>query len=75
MAAAKLQALTMVFGNSLGPSVDGARLEKRRGAPVAPHDLIRDLDITVIHTTTGEILRELTLNPDRRYQPRTRGNP
>lgn len=46
MAAAKLQALTMVFGNSLGPSVDGARLEKRTGAPVARHDLIRDLDIT-----------------------------
>ena len=32
--------------------------------------LIRDLTITIIATTTGEILRDLTLNPDRRYQPR-----
>lgn len=31
--------------------------------------LIQDLDITVIHTETGEILRELTLDTTRRYQP------
>jgi transposase InsO family protein len=31
--------------------------------------LIQDLRIRVIHTTTGEILRELTLDPTRDYQP------
>ena len=32
--------------------------------------LIDDLDIRVINTTTGELLRHLTLNPKRGYQPR-----
>jgi hypothetical protein len=32
--------------------------------------LIDDLDIRVIATNTGEILRHLTLNPDIGYQPR-----
>jgi transposase InsO family protein len=31
--------------------------------------LIRDLDIRVINAATGEILRELVLDPDRNYQP------
>ena len=31
--------------------------------------MIQDLDITIINATTGEILRELTLNPDKDYQP------
>lgn len=31
--------------------------------------LIHDLDITIIDPTTGEILRELTLDPARDYQP------
>ncbi|MGJ3508288.1 IS481 family transposase [Enemella sp. A6] len=31
--------------------------------------LIHDLDITVIHAQTGELIRELTLNPNRNYQP------
>jgi transposase InsO family protein len=31
--------------------------------------LIQDLDITIINATTGEILRELTLDPTRDYQP------
>jgi transposase InsO family protein len=31
--------------------------------------LVQDLDIRIIHATTGELLRELTLNPDRDYQP------
>jgi transposase InsO family protein len=31
--------------------------------------LIDDLDIRVIDTTTGELLRHLTLNPNRDYQP------
>lgn len=30
---------------------------------------IQDLHIRVINATTGELLRELTLNPDRDYQP------
>jgi len=32
--------------------------------------LIADLDIRVINTTTGELLRHLTLDPTRGYQPR-----
>lgn len=35
------------------------------GTPIVM--LIRDLDVRIIHTTTGEILRELTINPERRY--------
>ncbi len=31
--------------------------------------LIQDLDIRVINAATGEILRQLTLNPDKDYQP------
>jgi len=31
--------------------------------------LIDDLNIRIIHTTTGELLRELTLDTTRRYQP------
>ena len=29
--------------------------------------LIDDLDVRVIHANTGEIIRTLTINPDRRY--------
>jgi len=32
--------------------------------------IIDNLDIRVINTTTGELLRHLTLNPNRGYQPR-----
>ena len=38
------------------------------GAPVIL--LIADLDIRVIHADTGEVLRALTLDPNRNYQPR-----
>ena len=31
--------------------------------------LVRDLHIRVVNAATGELLRELTLNPDRNYQP------
>ena len=31
--------------------------------------LVQDLHIRVINAGTGELLRELTLNPDKRYQP------
>ena len=31
--------------------------------------LIRDLDIRVINAATGELLRELVLDPARDYQP------
>ena len=31
--------------------------------------LIRDLNVTVVHATTGEILRELTIDLARDYQP------
>ena len=33
--------------------------------------LVQDLDVRVINAATGELLRELTINPDRDYQPRT----
>jgi len=29
--------------------------------------LIHDLDVRIIHAVTGEIIRELTINPERRY--------
>lgn len=32
--------------------------------------LVEDLNIRIIDTKTGELLRHLTLNPDREYQPR-----
>jgi hypothetical protein len=35
--------------------------------------LIQDLDVRVINAATGELLRELTINPARDYQPT--GNP
>lgn len=31
--------------------------------------LIADLDVTIINAATGELLRELTINPERDYQP------
>ena len=31
--------------------------------------LIQDLDIHIINADTGELLRELTLDPTRDYQP------
>jgi hypothetical protein len=31
--------------------------------------LVRDLHIRVINAATGELLRELTLDPSRDYQP------
>ena len=34
--------------------------------------IIQDLNIRIINPTTGELLRQLTLNPDRDYQPQTR---
>lgn len=37
--------------------------------------LIHDLDITVIHATTGELIRQFTLNPDRDYQPQNSTKP
>jgi hypothetical protein len=34
--------------------------------------LVHDLNIRVIHAATGELLRELTLDPTRDYQPQDR---
>jgi len=34
--------------------------------------LIHDLDVTIINATTGQILRELTIDPTRDYQPTSR---
>lgn len=38
------------------------------GTPVVL--LVNDLDIRVVNTTTGELLRHFTLDPTRGYQPR-----
>ncbi|MFD5279054.1 IS481 family transposase [Pseudarthrobacter sp. NPDC058362] len=35
--------------------------------------LIHDTDVIISDATTGEIIRELTINPNRNYQPRTSG--
>jgi phosphoribosyl 1,2-cyclic phosphodiesterase len=37
--------------------------------------LIADLEIRVANAATGELLRQLTLNPDRDYQPQQPKNP
>jgi hypothetical protein len=37
--------------------------------------LANDLDITIINAATGELLRELTIDLNRDYQPRTTRNP
>jgi hypothetical protein len=31
---------------------------------------VQDLDVRVVNAITGELLRELTINPDRDYQAR-----
>jgi transposase InsO family protein len=33
--------------------------------------LIQDLDVRIVHAITGELLRELTIDPSKDYQPRT----
>lgn len=37
--------------------------------------IIANTDIRIINTTTGELLRHLTLNPNRDYQPQNKQNP
>ena len=37
--------------------------------------LIHDTDVTISDTATGEIIRELTIDPTRDYQPRQRKTP
>ncbi|MGM7775919.1 IS481 family transposase [Arthrobacter sp. KNU-44] len=37
--------------------------------------LIHDMDVTISDTATGEIIRELTIDPARGYQPRQRKTP
>lgn len=37
--------------------------------------IIDDLDIRIIETSTGELIRHLTLNPNRDYQPQNKQNP
>jgi hypothetical protein len=34
--------------------------------------LVQDLDIRIINAATGELLRQLTLDPDHNYQPTAR---
>ncbi|MEO8107766.1 MAG: hypothetical protein ABI720_10665 [Actinomycetes bacterium] len=35
-----------------------------------PQQTLQDLDVRVINAVTGELLRELTIDPDRDYQPK-----
>lgn len=37
--------------------------------------LIADLDVRIVHALTGELLRELTIDPTRDYQPQQRNKP
>ena len=37
--------------------------------------MIHDLEITVIHADTGELLRELTLDPTKDHPPQRRQDP
>lgn len=37
--------------------------------------LIADLDVRIVHAITGELLRELTIDPTRDYQPQQRNKP
>ncbi|NHI20605.1 flagellar protein FlaG [Phycicoccus endophyticus] len=37
--------------------------------------MVHGLHITVIDTTTGELIRQLTLDTTRRYQPQNQGLP
>jgi hypothetical protein len=39
------------------------------GVPVNPSLLLKDLEIRVINAVTGELLRELTLDPNKDDQP------
>jgi len=36
--------------------------------------LIQDLDIHIINATTGELIRDLTLDPTKDYQPQNQEN-
>lgn len=42
--------------------------------PGITHSLIEELDIRVVDPATGEILRHLTLDPKRDYQPQHKTN-
>ena len=44
----------------------------RRDAHTPIMMIINDLDIRIINPTTGELLRQLTLDPARDYQPQPR---
>ena len=37
--------------------------------------LITDLDVRIVHAITGELLRELTIDTTRDYQPQQRNKP
>ncbi|GII56203.1 hypothetical protein Pth03_45920 [Planotetraspora thailandica] len=37
--------------------------------------LITDLDVRIVAATTGELLRELTIDPSRDYQPQDKQKP
>ena len=43
----------------------------RRHAHTPVLMIVQDLNICIINPTTGELLRQLTLNPNRDYQPQT----
>ena len=61
---------TVIAGLVVGCTCRSSVTAWRCALSAAAGMLIHDLHITVIATETGEILRDLTLDPTRDYQPR-----
>jgi hypothetical protein len=58
------------------PPFRGINASTKAGAVQTPILMLtNDLQIRIIHATTGEIIRELTLNPAVDYQARRVRNP
>ena len=60
-------------GTSRLSPADDASWDQRPNLPIEVADSPK-LNIRVINAATGEILRELTLNPDKDYQPQNDEN-
>jgi hypothetical protein len=54
---------------SLADASRGATLACTYGTDANRANLRQDLDIRIIDAATGELLRQLTLDPSRNYQP------
>ena len=54
-----------IIDSSIVPPLQGTRVRL----------LIHDQHIRIMHTTTGQLLRELILDPERDYQPQKQKDP